>query len=133
MAFPAAENENRQLDLFVFVVIQRMFSSWVRWLTLRFLFEGCRSFYFHLLSKSTFPVSKGLLYLYDKQNNAWLLVDMKFLFSCWTRHLTRSLRSLVSYRLNPLTPKTDQHLISPYNITPESNMKVMRIKEMITN
>ena len=83
--------------------------------------------------KPTFPVSRGLLCLYDKQNNAWLLVDMKFLFSCSTRHLTRSLRSLVSYRLNCSTPKTDQYLISPYNITPESNMKVMRIKEMITN
>ena len=35
--------------------------------------------------------------------------------------------------LNPLVPKSDQHLISPYNITPESNMKVMRIEEMITN
>ena len=29
--------------------------------------------------------------------------------------------------------KNDQHLISPHNITPESNIKVMRIKEMITN
>ena len=29
----------------------------------------------------------------------WLLVDMEFLFSCSTRHLTRSLRSLVSYRV----------------------------------
>ena len=35
--------------------------------------------------------------------------------------------------LNPLIPESDQHLISPYNITPESNIKVMRIKEMITN
>ena len=35
--------------------------------------------------------SKGLLCLYDKQNNTWLLVDMKFQFSCSTRHLTRSL------------------------------------------
>ena len=34
---------------------------------------------------------------------------------------------------NPLTPNTDQHLISPYNIIPESNIKVMRVKEMITN
>ena len=34
--------------------------------------------------------------------------------------------------VNPLAPKGDQHLISPY-ITPESNMKVMRIEEMITN
>ena len=28
---------------------------------------------------------------------------------------------------------SDQHLISPYNITPESNIEVTRIKEMITN
>ena len=37
------------------------------------------------------------------------------------------------YLLNPLNPKSDHHLISHYNITPESNTKVMRIKEMITN
>ena len=35
--------------------------------------------------------------------------------------------------INPLTPKSDLHLISPYNIIPESHSKVMRIKEMITN
>ena len=34
---------------------------------------------------------------------------------------------------NLLTLKNDQHLISPYNITPESNIKVMRIKEVIIN
>ena len=39
-----------------------------------------------------------LLFLYDKQNNKWLLVDMEFLFSCSTRHLTRSLCPLVNYR-----------------------------------
>ena len=49
--------------------------------------------------KSAFPPSQVLLCLYDKQNNTWLLVDMEFLFSCSTRHLTRSLRSLVSYRV----------------------------------
>ena len=48
--------------------------------------------------KSAFLPSKGLLCLYDKQNNTWLLVDMEFLFSCSTRQLTRSLRSLVNYR-----------------------------------
>ena len=32
---------------------------------------------------------------------------------------------------NPLTLKSDQHLISPYNITPESHIK--RIKKVITN
>ena len=35
--------------------------------------------------------------------------------------------------INLLTLKSDLHLISPYNITPESYIKVMRITEMITN
>ena len=35
---------------------------------------------------------------------------------------------------NPLIPESDKHLkISPFNIIPESNIKVMRIKEMIIN
>ena len=50
--------------------------------------------------KSAFLLSKGLLCLYDKQNNTWLLVDIEFLFSCSTRHLTYSLYSLVSYKVN---------------------------------
>ena len=29
--------------------------------------------------------------------------------------------------INPLNPKSDQHLIPPYNITPESHIKVMLI------
>ena len=35
--------------------------------------------------------------------------------------------------LNPLTPKSDWLLLSPHSITLESNVKVMRIKEMIIN
>ena len=35
--------------------------------------------------------------------------------------------------INLLSPKSDQLLISPYNVTPESNTKVTGIKEMITN
>ena len=31
--------------------------------------------------------------------------------------------------LSPLTPKSEQHLISPYNITPESHIKIMRKKK----
>ena len=34
---------------------------------------------------------------------------------------------------NPLILKSDQHLISPYNINPDSNIKIIGIKEMITN
>ena len=32
---------------------------------------------------------------------------------------------------NPLTPTRDKHLISPSSITPESNIKFMKIKEMV--
>ena len=86
--------------LFVSVVFQRFFFFILSLSTAAFfVFGDCRSFYFHSLIKLTFHVSKGLLCLYDKQNNTWLLGDMKFLFSCSTRHLTRLLRSLVSYRV----------------------------------
>ena len=37
------------------------------------------------------------------------------------------------FLFNPLTPKSDLHLISSYNITPEAHMKVTRIKEMISS
>ena len=35
--------------------------------------------------------------------------------------------------VNPLAPKSDKHLISSYNITPESHSKVMKKKEVITS
>ena len=44
-----------------------------------------------------------------------------------------TLEKLYNTVVNPLTPKSDWHLISPYNITPESHIMVMRIKEMISN
>ena len=36
------------------------------------------------------------------------------------------------FHINPLNPKSDQNLISPDNNTPESNIRVMRMKEIIT-
>ena len=39
----------------------------------------------------------------------------------------------IYHDLNTFTPNTDQHLISPYKITPESHIDVMRITEMILN
>ena len=33
--------------------------------------------------------------------------------------------------VNPLTPKSNKHLISPYKITSDSHIQVMEIKEMI--
>ena len=36
-------------------------------------------------------------------------------------------------RIDPLNPKSDSHLMFPYNITRESKIDVTRIKEMVTN
>ena len=35
--------------------------------------------------------------------------------------------------INPWSPNSDKHLISPYNITTWTNIQIMRIKGMITN
>ena len=35
--------------------------------------------------------------------------------------------------INTLIPKSDEHLISLFNIIPKSSIKVMRIKEMMVN
>ena len=53
--------------------------------------------------------------LYNKQNITCPLVDMNFILSCSTRYLTRSLRSLVRYRVEHSKIKfisTRGHVIS---------------------
>ena len=60
--------------------------------TIRLFFAYCESYFFHSLVKTTFLVSKGLLY------KTWFPVDVEFLFSCSIPYLTRSLRLLVSTR-----------------------------------
>ena len=47
--------------------------------------------YYSLLIYGIQLLSKRPLCLDDKQNDTWLLVDMKFLFSCSTRLLIREL------------------------------------------
>ena len=37
-----------------------------------------------------------------------------------------------TFPFNPLIPKSNEHLNSPHNITPESHITVTRIEEMIT-
>ena len=48
------------------------------------------------------------------------------------RGRSHSLITSRSSRVNHLTPSGDLKLISPYNITPEFNIKVTKIKGMIT-
>ena len=53
----------------------------------------------------------------------------------WMGHLAplQSKGLYLSQSFNPFNPNRDEHLISPYNITPESHIKVMGIKKMIIN
>ena len=66
-----------------------------------------------------------------------LLIKWSFVLEhkrlCWERMTTYN--DILSHHneiFNPLTHKSDWHLISLYHITPESHTKVMRIKELIT-
>ena len=59
--------------------------------------------------------TSSLVCLCNKQNITCSLVDMNFIFSCSTRHLTRSLPSLVRYRVEHSKIKfisTRGHVIS---------------------
>ena len=59
--------------------------------------------------------TSSLVCLCNKQNITCPLVDMNFIFSCSTQHLTRSLRSLVRYRVEHSKIKfisTRGHVIS---------------------
>ena len=40
---------------------------------------------------------------------------------------------MLTFTSNPVTPMSDSHLISSHNITRESHVKVVRIKEIINN
>ena len=50
-----------------------------------------------------------------------------------TAFLKTPLKLIVITLLNPLTHESDRNLISSYNTTPQSNIKVARIKNMINN
>ena len=122
MAFLSAENKNWQLEdlaqadfgrlpeifrpLFVFVVFRRSFSSWALAPTLFTIFNRELSILlFSFINQIDFLVSKGLLniYIYDKPNKTWLLVDMKLLFSRAIEFNTRReipyLRAPIRYSL----------------------------------
>ena len=59
----------------------------------------------------------------------WIILTSSVIYY-WTD--TYNIISTCSTDINPLKPKSDQLLISPYNIFPELYIKVMRIKKMVT-
>ena len=56
------------------------------------------------------------------------LITIEYESSDW-----KSLDNFYINILNPLTPKSDQHVISPHNVSRESHNKVTRMKETINN
>ena len=64
--------------------------------------------------------------LYNKQNITYSLMDMSFIFSYSTRYLTRSLRSLMRYRVDHSKIKfisTSEHVISSISYKRFTNKK----------
>ena len=97
----------------------------------------------HSASCSHKPPCVHLITLFSsfcfKNNNCeglvWLEGYMADFFT-WSCLFILSFNSSLFCRkelFNLLNPKSDMHLISTCNITPESHTKVMRMKEMITN
>ena len=58
---------------------------------------------------------------------------MKNLKLCWAIYWYRNHNKESLSGLNPLIPNSDKVLISPYNLSFESNVEVTRITEMISN
>ena len=61
----------------------------------------------------------------------WLKKWREFSRPIIERRIAETWQSRITFdtRLTPLTPRNDYHLISPYNITLESHIKVTRIKK----
>ena len=78
------------------------------------------------------PKMLSLVCLYNKQNITCLLVDMNFIFSCSTLYLTRTLCSLLRYRVEHSKIKfisTHRHVIS--SLSPFKCICLMGIKTFV--
>ena len=83
-------------------------------------------------SKRVMRVKKDLYQLGDYQliqyQNLILQNNTKIIIWQTVRRIAKEILGVKG-----LIPESDEHLISPFNITPQSNIKVMTIKEMIIN
>ena len=81
--------------------------------------------------------TSSLVCLYNKQNITCPLVDTNFIFSCSTRNLTRSPRSLVRYRVEHSKKyvSTRRHVISSiFRTVAESNgvrTKIAHLQQVV--
>ena len=68
--------------------------------------------------------------------SVFFLLEMENIFNLSSRGSEKMrfvYQSPLGSYVNLLTLWSDQHLISPYNTTPESHIKITGIKEMITD
>ena len=72
------------------------------------------------------------LYWQCKLCRHWSELSVNLGVTCTLQSHSFFLVKVTSFLLKPLTPKSDKHLISPFNVPPELNIKVTGIKEMIT-
>ena len=87
-----------------------------------------------LIPNSSLLISEPLCFSLLTLNTTTSVCIFSILFSDSNNVCNNQVLFLVGgHFFNPLNPKSDQHLISPYNIIPESHIEVVRITEMITN
>ena len=104
LAFLVAENENQQLEdlpLADFGCLPQRLLLLVRTKSINEIFyvENYDHCCFCNCDSTHFSILRVYCVYMIKKNNTWVLIDMEFLFSSSTRHLTHSLCSLVSYRV----------------------------------
>ena len=115
-------------QLQLFFTASTFFHDFNFFLQLNLFFKTSNFFHdFNIFSNPTLSYLGG-----DRGNNQPLLYashpysePLFPIFSCLLQNS--------EYKLYPLTLKSNWHLVFPYNISPESNIKVMRIREMINN
>ena len=84
--------------------------------------------FFHISLLASLSVLGHLSCSFSKSFPYHLLFDKQWVWQVNCFQLSGSMW----WCFKPFNLISDQHLISPYNITPESHIKVMRMKEMIT-
>ena len=121
-------NFNYFSHLKLFLWLQLFFHDFNFFLRLNLFFKTSNFFHnFNIFSNPTLSYMGG-----DRGNNQPLL----YASHPYSEPLFPILNCLLQnseYKLYPLTLKSDWHPVLPYNISPESNIKGMRIREMINN
>ena len=125
-AFLVGRSVASDLDLFESVVCLTLCSIISPWSAMRQASRSADSFLMWINTSS--KPSSAISSLSERKKEKNYLRE-KNQSKCFTLSLIMRHRTFI----NPVIPMSDQERISPHNISPESHIKVMRIKKMITN